>query len=153
MSDRQQEVLNAIDATLSGYTDYDDISHDAMRWSPRELETSCTCTVSQPCEQHVPYPADSFAAALTRFTEVTSMSVEEFTRLADAARSLPVDARRLHLNRTVQSASSDSIPVRISPAEAVIPGPNGPIHIRGAYGDEPMQVTEIDPDDIEEERT
>ena len=49
--------------------------------------------------------------------------------------------------------SSDAILVRLSPAEAAIPGPNGPIHIRGAYGDEPMQVTEIDLDDIEEERT
>lgn len=36
VSDRQQEVLNAIDATLSGYTDSDPISVDAMRWSPRE---------------------------------------------------------------------------------------------------------------------
>jgi len=36
VSDRQQEVLNAIDATLSGYTEDDPVSVDAMRWSPRE---------------------------------------------------------------------------------------------------------------------
>jgi hypothetical protein len=38
VSDRQNEVLNAIDATLSGYTDSDPVSSDAMRWSPREDE-------------------------------------------------------------------------------------------------------------------
>ena len=52
------------------------------------------------------------------------------------------------------ATDSDSIPVRISPGEAIIPGMNGRlIHIRECYGDEPMQVTEIDLDDIEEERT
>jgi hypothetical protein len=45
--------------------------------------------------------------------------------------------------------SGDSIPVHLSPGEAMIPGPNGPIHIRGAYGDLPMQVTEVDLDDMD----
>jgi hypothetical protein len=48
-----------------------------------------------------------------------------------------------------RAAGSDSIPVCLSPAEAMIPGPNGPIHVRGAYGDQPMQVTGIDPDDVD----
>jgi hypothetical protein len=48
--------------------------------------------------------------------------------------------------------SSDSIPAVLSPAEAVVSGPNGLIHIQGAYGDEPMQVTELDLDAIEGER-
>jgi hypothetical protein len=47
--------------------------------------------------------------------------------------------------------SSDAILAHLSPGEAMIPGPNGPIHIRGAYGDQPMQVTEVDLDDLEGE--
>lgn len=50
-----------------------------------------------------------------------------------------------------QAVASEAIRVHLSPAESVIPGPNGPIHIRGAYGDQPAEVTEIDMDDLEDE--
>jgi len=46
-------------------------------------------------------------------------------------------------------SNSDSIPVQLSPAESVVPGPNGPLHIRHAYGDQPMEITEIDMEDLE----
>ena len=46
---------------------------------------------------------------------------------------------------------SDSIRAHISPGEAMVPGPNGPLHIRGAYGEQPAQITEIDMDDPEED--
>jgi hypothetical protein len=45
--------------------------------------------------------------------------------------------------------TSDSIPAILSPGEAMLPGPGGPIHIRGAYGNQPMEVTQVDLDDIE----
>jgi hypothetical protein len=36
VSDRQDQILTAIDAALSGYTESDPVSFDAMRWSPSE---------------------------------------------------------------------------------------------------------------------
>ena len=62
-------------------------------------------------------------------------------------------AMPLALGRNHMKGNGDVLVAHLSPAEPIILGPNGPIHIRGAYGDEPVQVTEIDPDDIEEERT
>jgi hypothetical protein len=57
--------------------------------------------------------------------------------------------------RGFRNGSSDSIPVRLSPGEACLPSPNPGmvIHVIESYGDEPMQVTEFDPDDLEDERT
>lgn len=48
---------------------------------------------------------------------------------------------------------SDSVRAYLSPAELVLPGPNGPLHIRGAYSGQPAEITEIDMDDLEDERT
>ncbi|MEU5156772.1 hypothetical protein [Glycomyces sp. NPDC021274] len=48
----------------------------------------------------------------------------------------------------------DSVPAQLSPGEAMLPGPHGTvIHIQGAYGDQPAEVTQISLDDIEGERT
>lgn len=48
-----------------------------------------------------------------------------------------------------------SIQACLSPGEACLPSPNPGmvLHIIESYGDEPMQVTEFDPDDLEDERT
>jgi hypothetical protein len=158
VSDRQDQILTAIDATLAGYVDqggsFDEgYSHDAMRWSPAEasrdevddqqvlwqrmvdqaaLYGRVTAIVRGGViaevldGSRVEHHADrSYAVPY----EVMSIPVEVFTGLSDAARSLPV---------------------HISPAEAMIPGPNRPIHIRGAYDDQPAQVTEIDLDSEED---
>lgn len=57
--------------------------------------------------------------------------------------------------RGPRTANSDSIPARLSPGEACLPSPNPGkiIHIIESYGDEPMQVSEFDLDDLEDERT
>lgn len=52
------------------------------------------------------------------------------------------------------NGGSDSIRVRLSPGEACLPSPNPGmvLHIIESFGDEPMQVTEFDADDLEEDR-
>lgn len=57
--------------------------------------------------------------------------------------------------RGSRPANSDSIPVHLSPGEACLPSPNPGmvLHVIESYGDEPMQVAEFDPDDLEDERT
>jgi hypothetical protein len=222
VSDRQNEVLNAIDATLSGYTDSDPVSSDAMRWSPREDEEqtieveggakvtffsngysildehlyveatghlyphpprrpvdqfsltraassdSIPALLSNPAEgNEEPNPAGPDLAATTADWvhavlggEADRLHPWQMRMLSDVISAGP---GRLELETRgrnvmgprgfIRSGDSDSIPVHISPGEAMIPGPNGLIHIRGAYGDEPMQVTEVDLDDIEGERT
>ena len=131
MSDRQDQILTAIDAALSGHTSTDPIGCDAMRWSPRE-DNEQTVEVDQPTGRtytHVVY--DEF----------------RYFRAGDLAEALPVrPSDRFSFTR---ATSSHSVPARLSPAEAMIPGPNGPLHIRGAYGDQPMQVAAIELDDIE----
>lgn len=83
MSDRQQEILNAIDTALDGSLDDLTVSDDAVRWNP-DGEEPCTCTVAEPCDQHMPYPPDSFAADLQRlsdaFREMGRTIRDEFAR-------------------------------------------------------------------------
>jgi hypothetical protein len=147
VSDRQDEVLNAIDATLSGFTDDDPISEDAMRWSPEE--PAADTPMLHPALQ------DYFAERLhpwqmRMLSDVISagpgrLEIETRGRNVMGPRGL-----RNAIGGPVRGpGSSDAIPVRLSPGEAMVLGPNGPIHIRGAYGDQPMQVTEVDLDDTE----
>lgn len=55
--------------------------------------------------------------------------------------------------RGPRSADSDSIPVRLSPGESFRPSPTPGkiIHIREAYGNEPMEISEFDLDDLEDD--
>lgn len=63
--------------------------------------------------------------------------------------------RELNPVRVPRPAGSDSIRARLSPGEACLPSPNHGLvlHIIESYGDEPMQVTEFNPNDLEDERT
>jgi hypothetical protein len=83
VSDRQNDVLNAIDTALDGALDDLTVSGDAMRWNP-DGEEPCTCTVAEPCGQHIPLPPDSFAADMQRlsdaFRELGRTVRDEFAR-------------------------------------------------------------------------
>jgi hypothetical protein len=170
VSDRQNEILNAIDATLSGYTDSDPVSSDAMRWSPAESSHNRT-DERQVLRQQLADQAALYGqvTAIVRGGEIAevldgsrveqhpdgSYTIHDESQYFDRTGQLYPHPPRRPTDRFsfTRPASSDSIPARLSPGEAMIPGPNGPIHIRGAYGDQPMQVTEVDLDDIEGERT
>jgi hypothetical protein len=123
VSDRQEEVLNHIDAALDGAVDWgadfdDEHSDDAMTWQPPEAikdpATEMADWVEATTGNHLhPYQVQMLSGILA---------------LGDArpvfeTRGRNVMGPRMH--------SSDSIPVRISPGEAMIPGPNGPIHVVG----------------------
>jgi hypothetical protein len=206
-------VLNRIDDLLDGVDDDFEVSGDAMRWAPPDGEPDepCTCTVAEPCDQHIPLPPDSFAAEIARIgeslAEAIGAALELERRLDTLAAIVPdQDERDLYwaaaggdLDRAIELAQSgfkpeapepkpsqpigsvpafprirlravhdrpatggpvrgpgfrtqgisDSIPAILSPGEAMLPGPDGPIHIRGAYGNQPMEVTQVDLDDIE----
>lgn len=98
MSDRQEEVLNSIDMMLDAALDDLTVSGDAMRWNP-EGEEPCTCTVGEPCDQHIPYPPDSLAADLARLGEATReiglAIAEQFAPVTDAVNAAIELERRL----------------------------------------------------------
>lgn len=121
------EVLSSIDATLAGADEDWGVSGDAMRWTPGD---------APPVESEL----DHAVKQLTRFGEIWSGAAQSFCDQAAAAFGPVMGAE----------SNGDSIPVRLSPAESAIPGPNGrPLHIRHAYGDQPVEITEIDMDDLE----
>lgn len=166
MSDRQNEVLNAIDATLSGYTDSDPVSSDAMRWSPREgndEELTATEATMRRIGDGAVRAGRTLAEGFQAATQALSGGADrlhpwQMRMLSDVISAGPGRLELETRGRNVMGPrgfirSGDSIPAHLSPGESMISGPNGPIHIRGAYGDEPMQVTEVDLDDIEGERT
>lgn len=55
--------------------------------------------------------------------------------------------------RGPRPADSDSIPARLSPRESFLPSPNPGkiIHIIESYGNEPMEISEFDLDDLEDD--
>jgi hypothetical protein len=169
MSDRQQEVLNAIDLALDGCDEDWTVSGDAMRWQPAEARHDRS-DERQMLRQRMADQAALYGGVTAIVRDAEIVEVLDGARVehsADGSYTVygelePYLTRRMpdRFSFSIRDgqngpvvASSDSIPVCLSPAEAIVPGPNGPIHIRGAYGDEPMQVTEVDLGDIEEERT
>jgi len=139
VSDRQEEVLNSIDMMLDAADEDWTVSGDAMRWMPADEEET--------------FEVEG-GAKITHFPGSGYMILDEHLYIEATGRLYAHPPRRRPVDRFsfTRAATNDSIPVRISHAEAVIPGPNGPIHIRGAYGNEPAQITEIDLDDIEGEQ-
>lgn len=73
------------------------------------------------------------------------------TEKVTGSKEAPLGARVDVLDQMLPAGADDAIRANISPGEAMVPGPNGPLHIRGAYGEQPAQITEIDMDDPEED--
>lgn len=167
------EVLSSIDATLAGADEDWDVSGDAMRWTPpmadrvRDFIKATTGQDLHPWQAQLvadmledrrrraeqppdpyPPPPDSAAADLNRIQQNLDVITDEvFGGFDEFHHFGPGQLAGIRSN-------SDSIPVRLSPAEALLPGPNGTaIHIRGAYGDQPTQITQLDLDDTEDEHT
>lgn len=101
-----------------------------------------------------PDPAVEMAAWLESTTgkHLHPYQVQMLSDILSVGDALPAFETRGRNVMGPRMHSSDSILFHASPGEAMIPGPNGPIHIRGAYGNEPAQITEIDLDDIEGEQ-
>jgi hypothetical protein len=158
VSDRQQEVLNAIDLALDGCDEDLSVSSDAMRWSPgpdNVTEERLRTALGEAADQLHPWQLQIGAAILDAHAVAASnpdTPTDWFRRAIETrGRNVmgPPGFARAIGGPVRGPSSSDAILARLSPAEAIIPGPNGPIHIRDAYGDEPMQVTEINHDHIE----
>jgi hypothetical protein len=146
VSDRQKEVLSSIDAALDGALDDWSVSGDAMRWNP-DGEEPCTCTIAEPCGQHIPYRPDSFAADLARLGDATReigrAIAEQFAPIASAVSGAIELERRLdlleiivpdsdertaywnaaegNLDRAIELASSGVPPVVPDPRRSEVP--------------------------------
>lgn len=146
-STREDQILTAIDAALSGHTESDPIGFDAMRWSPTEASHDDRLDERQALREQM-------ARQAALYGSVTAIVRDgEITEVLDGPREYGYggewhEVRAVTLQR---GTDGESVPVHLSPGEAMVPGPNGPIHIRGAYGDQPAEVTEIDKDDREDE--
>lgn len=105
MSDKTTNVLRAIDDALDGADEDWNISGDAMRWAPPETPADpCTCTMAEPCDQHLPYPPDSLAADVARLNEAARELGNQlarpfltFARVVDAALERHQHARALEV--------------------------------------------------------
>lgn len=110
VSDRQDDVLNNIDIALDGELDDFTVSGDAMRWNP-DGEEHCTCTVAEPCDQHIPYPPDSLAADLARLSDATRelgrAIAEQFAPITSAVSGAIELERRLDLLETIVPDSDE----------------------------------------------
>jgi hypothetical protein len=134
-------VLNRIDDLLDGVDDDFEVSGDAMRWQAPECEGE---TIEVEGGAKITYLADGY------------MILDEHLYVQATGQlyphpppSPPRRAFQFYATNSTDGPASDSIPAILSPGEAMLPGPDGPIHIRGAYGDQPMEVAQVDLDDIE----
>lgn len=155
-------VLGRIDDLLDGVDDDWSISGDAMRWAPPGKREQAASTPT-----HYTYAVMDEEYEFTSDVRVPMRNGSQTADAWEAARRQVMGSgqwqgfRRFILNQPVEvtlvrcdhEPSSDSVPAILSPAESVIPGPDGPIHIRHAYGDQPAEITQLDLDDTEDEHT
>jgi len=132
MSDRMDEVLSSIDATIAGADEDWDVSGDAMRWAPQG---------APPVESEL----DHAVKQMIRFGEIWSGAAQSYVDGVAAAFG-PVMGL---------GSNSDSVPARLSEGEAMVPGPDGPVHLVGDevqefrrfYLDQPVQTNRTRPND------